>query len=561
MKTTFSFIISLLLLITSGNVSGKQIESKNPALQSGSFSILSTPDLNDLTSKWVSEYCSLNPGVKINVIKTSFNNPELGAGENLCFISNKSTEAYNETNWKLVIGHDVIVPIMNAENPFVKEVLRRGVSPEQFTKLFQNPEMRNWGTLLANSKNAPLHIYLTDDESINIGLSQFLQGKQNLYAGITVGNRDQVISAIQQDPYAIGFCKAVNIKGEDGRSMVDKIMLLPIDKNGNGSIDYMENIYTDLNAFQRGVWIGKYPKALCSDIYAVSKIQPNSENEMAFLRWVIADGQQLINASGYSDLAGIESQSQLDKINLVMISEQTPGAAHSDLWLVLIAFAAVIISGIVLNAFIHFYRSRNTASSKAVSSLLKGFDENTVLVPDGLYYDKTHTWAFMEKDGMVAIGIDDFLQHVTGPITRIEMKNPGERIKKGDSLFSIIQSGKQLNLYAPVSGTIKKQNEALINNSSFLNSSPYYSGWVYMLEPSNWFGEIHLMDMSDKYRRWLGAEFSRLKDFMAAILKIDGVEYAHVVLQDGGSLKDGVLSDLGPGVWEDFQTNFLDTFK
>ena len=69
------------------------------------------------------------------------------------------------------------------------------------------------------------------------------------------------------------------------------------------------------------------------------------------------------------------------------------------------------------------------------------------------------------------------------------------------------------------------------------------------------------MDLSEKYRRWLGAEFIRLKEFMTAILKPDSLEYAHVVLQDGGELKEGILEDFGPKVWEDFQTNFLDTFK
>jgi glycine cleavage system H lipoate-binding protein len=167
----------------------------------------------------------------------------------------------------------------------------------------------------------------------------------------------------------------------------------------------------------------------------------------------------------------------------------------------------------------------------------------------------------MEKDGLVSIGIDDFLQHITGPITRIEMKSAGERIKKGELLFSIIQSGKQLNMYAPVSGVIKSQNESLLGNSSFLNHSPYSDGWVYRIEPSNWFKEMQMLDRSEKYRTWLNAEFSRLKDFMAAILKPESPEYAHVVLQDGGEMKEGVLSGFGPEVWEDFQANFIDTFK
>jgi hypothetical protein len=69
------------------------------------------------------------------------------------------------------------------------------------------------------------------------------------------------------------------------------------------------------------------------------------------------------------------------------------------------------------------------------------------------------------------------------------------------------------------------------------------------------------LDMAEKYKLWLTNEFSRIKDFLAATLKPDSPEYAYVVLQDGGVLKDNILADFGPEVWEDFQTNFLDTYK
>ncbi len=146
-------------------------------------------------------------------------------------------------------------------------------------------------------------------------------------------------------------------------------------------------------------------------------------------------------------------------------------------------------------------------------------------------------------------------------ITRIEMKKPGEKIKKGDIILSIIQKGKQLNIYSPVSGTIKEQNKVLLTNSFIINSSPYSEGWVYMIEPANWLREIQFLDMAEKYKKWIPNEFSRLKDFLATSLKVNKIEYENVVLQDGGVLKDSILEDLGPEVWEDFQTNFLDTYK
>jgi glycine cleavage system H lipoate-binding protein len=147
---------------------------------------------------------------------------------------------------------------------------------------------------------------------------------------------------------------------------------------------------------------------------------------------------------------------------------------------------------------------------------------------------------------------------ITGAITRIKMKNQGKKVKKGEQILSIIQNGKQLNLYSPVSGTIVEQNISLVTNSSALNSSPYTDGWIYKIEPANWIRESQLLFMADKHRQFIKKEFYRLKDFLTIALQADSEKYALVILQDGGELTDGVLSNMGPEVWEDFQTNFID---
>jgi len=185
-------------------------------------------------------------------------------------------------------------------------------------------------------------------------------------------------------------------------------------------------------------------------------------------------------------------------------------------------------------------------------------NENSLVVPGGIYFDKTHTWAFMEQTGIVKVGIDDFMQHITGTITRLKMKNEGEKVKKGDQILSIIRNGKQLNIYAPVSGVIKERNIALDSDAALVNKSPYDEGWIYRIEPTNWLRENQLLFMADKQRLFLKSEFSRLKDFLSETLKTDDKKYALLILQDGGELCDNTLSDLGPEVWDDFQTKFID---
>jgi glycine cleavage system H lipoate-binding protein/ABC-type phosphate transport system substrate-binding protein len=559
MKTSI-FVTGILLLLFCGSANSTEAAGKSAALQQGKVTILTTPDLYQLTSIWAGEYTSRNPGIKIEVSKVASNSIELGAAGSLSFISTKSQAAIaNAKNWKMVVGRNIIVPVMNTGNLYLKEILHQGVSPAQFAMLIENPDKQNWGTLFAAGQNKPVHIYIVDNETIKSGVVKFLQLTQLPVNGITIGTKDEVIPAIQKDPDAIGFCNVVDILDAGNQSLVENIRLLPIDKNGNGTMDHIEDIYGDLNIFQRGIWLGKYPKTLYNNIYATGSEQPVEAEEQAFLAWVLSDGQQYMNANGFADLAGSESRAQLDKLNTEVINVE-PTKETSQAGLILLIIVGFITAGVIVGAVIRRYKKQESVIPDFnISS--PGFDEDSVVLPQGLYFDKSHTWAFMEKNGNVTIGIDDFLQHITGPITRIEMKNPGERIKKGDLLFSIIQSGKQLDLYAPVSGIIKKQNIVLSENSSFMNTSPYSEGWVYIIEPNNWIREIQFLDMAASYRKWISNEFSRVKDFLAATLKPESLEYSHVVLQDGGVLKDGVLADFGPEVWDDFQTNFLDTYK
>jgi glycine cleavage system H lipoate-binding protein/ABC-type phosphate transport system substrate-binding protein len=477
------------------------------------------------------------------------------------FFSSEYPGKYDKSTWNVVVGRDVVVPIFNSKNPFVNEICQHGISSEGLAQIFKNPEMKHWGTLLNNQKDAPVNFYMIDEESINTGMVKWLKLDQITIDGIKkVKNGKALISSVQRDPYSIGLCKITNITDLNSQFIAESIKLLPIDRNSNGKIDYMEKIHDDLNILSRDTWIGKYPNALVNNLYFISSVKPTNEIEVAFIKWVLTGGQQFLDHYGYSDLVYSERQTKVNLLNHHELSVITQAENYATpIWLLLMlgSFVAIVIILIIFNLRRMNYIINNEVDVPDTAFVkTQAFNEQVVDIPMGLYYDKTHTWAFMEKDGMVRLGIDDFLQHITGPLTRVKMKSTGEKIRKGKEFLSIIQNGKQLNIHAPVSGTIKEQNEELKDNPSFINSSPYSDGWVYRIEPSNWLKETKFLIAWEKYKEGLKSEFSRLKDFLAISVK-PNTEYAHV-LQDGGELKDGILEDLGPQVWEDFQTNFID---
>ncbi|HZK93896.1 MAG TPA: hypothetical protein VFC67_06780 [Prolixibacteraceae bacterium] len=564
MKTRICLIIGLLLLNYS-ILDSKEVTPGNAPTPQGSLDVFTSPDLYNLTMTWVNEYGSLNPNLKINVVKAANNeiSDRLNTKEGIGFIADDTYNTLNNQSvWNMVVGRDVIVPVMNAANPFRDKIYQEGITAEKLARILENPEKQNWGMLLDNIQNnpeIPFHFYVINDPSIQSGVANFLNTNQSNTNGIKISSGQEMISAIQKDPNAFGFCRLVQIMDPKNQNLAENIKLVPIDKNGNGKIDYMENIYDNLQAFSRGVWIGKYPKALSGNIYSVSSQKPKKVTELAFLSWVLTDGQNFLKTNGYSDLVSSEIKSQLDKINEPVVYAVAPtNEVNALLKMILTVLFVFVVFGFVFDMVTRRIRNKEAVIKDTNSRMSNVFDENSVIIPKGIYFDKTHTWAFMKKDGTVKIGIDDFLPHVTGPVTRIEMRKAGEKIKKGDQLFCIIQKGKQLNIYAPISGTIKTQNETLTTNSSLLNSAPYEEGWIYTIEPTNWLLEIQFLTMADKYKTWLTDEFSRLKDFFAAVLKTNNAEYSVITLQDGGALKDNVLADFGPEVWEDFQTKFID---
>jgi glycine cleavage system H lipoate-binding protein len=225
--------------------------------------------------------------------------------------------------------------------------------------------------------------------------------------------------------------------------------------------------------------------------------------------------------------------------------------------MVALIFAAFVIAVIATDQTIQYMKKKRKVQV-AAPQLLDVFDERAINIPKGLFFDKTHTWAFMDRSGKVEVGINDFLQNITGKPSRIEMKKPGDKVRKGEHLLTIIQQGKRLNIYSPVSGTVQTVNEALNDKPSLLNTAPYAEGWVYRIEPANWLRETQFMLVAEQTADWMKREFVRLKDFLTTTY---GQAQLAPIMQDGGSIKGNILEGADPIVWEDFQNRFIDSVK
>lgn len=553
MKKSFVLLVGLLL------VNGSMISAK--ATLSDTLRITCTPDMYPLTSVWAEEYSAASTGLIVKVIMASDNSEaeDLLKKGMLGFVTARNYPGIRTASgWSTLVGRDIIVPVINSRNPAIEKLNQQGMPAGMLLKIMNSTDGEKWGSLIPGSENAPVNYYWINEESVAASISGFTGAAEINRAGREVEGSEALISAISRDIYGIGFCRLTSVVDMNDQSIADGISLLPIDRNSNGTLDYSENIYRDYNQLSRGIWIGKYPKTLYSNIYAAGITQPSGEATLEFFRWVLSDGQKFLLDNGYNDLLLTERQQGVDKLYETKVYVTSVSETRSPIVVLLLMFAAALIIVVAADRLLRYVRRSKSLSYTEIPVSEKVFAEAAVLVPQGLYYDKTHTWAFMEQDGLVKVGIDDFLQHITGTITRVKMKKDGTKVKKGEQILSIIQNGKNLDLYAPVSGIIKEHNTALETNSGLINSSPYNEGWIFRIEPSNWQRENQLLFFSEKYRQFLNKEFIRFKDFLTGIINTGNEKYSYAILQDGGELYDGILSQMGPEVWEDFQTKYID---
>ena len=178
-------------------------------------------------------------------------------------------------------------------------------------------------------------------------------------------------------------------------------------------------------------------------------------------------------------------------------------------------------------------------------------------IPQGIFYNKNHTWAYLEKSGSARIGLDDFLLRITGYVTIRQLKDTGQMIRKGEAIAEIEQNGKSLHILSPISGKIIRFNSALNANHGLPNEDPYGRGWIYDIKPTDWMGEIPSFYLAEGAISWLKKEMKHYKDFLAINISKYQPEPTQVVLQDGGEISENSLSDLPPETWQLFQSEFL----
>jgi len=124
--------------------------------------------------------------------------------------------------------------------------------------------------------------------------------------------------------------------------------------------------------------------------------------------------------------------------------------------------------------------------------------------PGDVKYTKEHEWA-RQAGREVTIGITAHAQEELGDIVFLELPKVGTEVVQGKT-FGVVESVKAVSdLYSPVSGTVTRINEALLDAPETVNGDPYGKGWMIVLETAEGDSLDALLSAGD-YEAFVAAE-------------------------------------------------------
>jgi len=119
-------------------------------------------------------------------------------------------------------------------------------------------------------------------------------------------------------------------------------------------------------------------------------------------------------------------------------------------------------------------------------------------------FTKKHEWVII-RNGIAIIGISDFAQNQLGDIVSIELPKVGSSFKQTQAMAIVDSVKASSDIFCPLSGEVSEVNENLSEHPEIINQSPYESGWIVKIKPSNP-SDLDSLMTKQEYDKFVGEE-------------------------------------------------------
>uniref|UniRef100_A0A7V4G975 Glycine cleavage system protein H n=1 Tax=Desulfobacca acetoxidans TaxID=60893 RepID=A0A7V4G975_9BACT len=155
-------------------------------------------------------------------------------------------------------------------------------------------------------------------------------------------------------------------------------------------------------------------------------------------------------------------------------------------------------------------------------------------VPTDTYYvHRGHTWAVVEENQLVRVGLDDFSQKLMGPAEEVRLPEAGKTLFQDHVCLSLAREGHKVSFVAPVDGEVIEVNFKVRANPRLIHDDPYGEGWLVKVRPTNLKANLEKLMYGEAVAAWMDEEVHRLLNLMDTSIG--------VTLPSGGEMIDNVI--------------------
>ena len=275
--------------------------------------------LYPMAVKWAEEFRKIHPKVRIDISAGGAGKGITDALAKVVDLGMVSRDIYPQELEKgafpIAVVKDAVVPTINSNNPLIDQILATGLKQQVAQDLWIHTTARTWGDVLGTGSTIPVHVYTRSDAcGAAETFAAWLGAKQEDLEGTAVFGDPGVTSVVQRDKVGIGFNNIAYAYDINSKKPYRHIAVIPLDLNGNGKIDPEEDFYATSTELNAAIAEGKYPSPPARNLFLVSNGKPMKPEVLAFLEFILTDGQQYAPEVGYIGLSSDILEEELFKL-------------------------------------------------------------------------------------------------------------------------------------------------------------------------------------------------------------------------------------------------------
>jgi phosphate transport system substrate-binding protein len=312
----------ILLLVIAAIVNSCQFQQRayeKDGEYIGTLSVSGAFALYPITVRWAEGFTKMHPKVRIDISAG-------GAGKgmtdvltgmvDLAMFSREITDVeIRKGAFEIAVAKDAVLPTTSANNPYLPILKEQGLSRDAFKQLFIDGNIKYWGELLGTKGLEKINVYTRSDACGAAEVwANYMGGNQESLKGLGVFGDPGIADAVRVDKYGVGYNNLIFAYDINSGKLYDGLDIIPIDLNGNGIIEPEEDFYGSMQEVMEAISNGTFPAPPARPLYFISKGKPTNPVVVAFLKYILTQGQGIVHEAGYVNLPKELEEAELLRI-------------------------------------------------------------------------------------------------------------------------------------------------------------------------------------------------------------------------------------------------------